>query len=79
MVEPERTQTIWRMRVAYSISKPKRAQAHTSANAPTPTHLPTHVDARIHTHALYNVNAPKYYVIRTLPVLLAYINYSVVF
>ena len=48
MVEPERTQTIWRLRVAYWISKPKRAQAYARARAPTPTHqnTDTHTNAR---------------------------------
>ena len=38
MVEPERTQTIWRLRVACWLSKPTRAQAHTRACAPTHAH-----------------------------------------
>jgi hypothetical protein len=29
MVEPERTQTIWRLRVEYWLSKPSRTRAHT--------------------------------------------------
>ena len=29
MVEPEKTQTIWRLRVAYWISTPTRARTHT--------------------------------------------------
>ena len=45
LVEPERTQAIWRLCVAYWISKPIRGQAHALAHVPTPTTLstpPTH-------------------------------------
>jgi hypothetical protein len=44
MVELERTHTIWRLRVAYWISK----QAHVRALAPTPTH--SHTDAHACRH-----------------------------
>ena len=44
LVEPERTQTIWRLSAAYWISKPTRAQVHARA------HAPTHTDARTKTH-----------------------------
>jgi hypothetical protein len=62
MVEPERTQTIWRLRVAYWISKPTRAKEHARIRAstfpPTHTHTPTKalicmpspMRARAHTH-----------------------------
>jgi hypothetical protein len=53
MMEPERTQIIWRLRVAYWISKPTRSREHTCVCAPTPslslTH--THTHRRTHTHA----------------------------
>ena len=42
MVQPERTQTIWRLRVAYWIGKLTRAQVHARA------HAPTHRNARCH-------------------------------
>ena len=48
MVEPDRQQTIWRMRVACWISKDTRVQAHARAHAPT--HTPAHVNARARTH-----------------------------
>ena len=86
VVEPEKTQKIWRMGVAYWISK----QAHARARAPTLTHTHTHT----HTHALTHVrasthaqkyviltafhgnsgfvNVPQYYVTRILPVLFGY-------
>ena len=41
LVEPERTQTIWRLRVAYWISKPTRAWRHARPCAPTLTLPPT--------------------------------------
>ena len=50
IVQPERMQIIWRLRVAYRISKPTCAQAHTRVRAPTPT--PTHTAARTNTHTL---------------------------
>ena len=50
IVKPERTQTIWRLCVAYWISKPTRAQIRACARAPTPTHPPTRTRARTHTH-----------------------------
>jgi hypothetical protein len=46
MVEPERTQTIWDLRVAYWISKPTRSQA-----ALVHPHTHAHTDSRTHTHA----------------------------
>jgi hypothetical protein len=79
MVQPERTQTIWRPRLAYWISKPTRAQAHARARAPTPNHTHGRTRARTHTLIICNtafhgnnrfVNAPPCYVIRTWPVLL---------
>ena len=49
VVEPERTQTIWRQRVIYIISE----QAHACAHTPTPTHSLTQTHTRAHgrTHA----------------------------
>jgi hypothetical protein len=44
MVEPDRQQTMWQMRVACWISKDTRVQAHARA------HAPTHVNARAGTH-----------------------------
>jgi hypothetical protein len=48
VVEPERPQTIWRLRVAYWISKVRRAHANARARAPTPPppHPPTHTHAQ---------------------------------
>ena len=50
MVEPERTPTIWRLRVAYWISKPTRSQAHARARAPKTTHPLTHTHTHTHAH-----------------------------
>ena len=47
-VEPERTQTIWRLRVSCWISKATRAQACARALAPTTTYPPK----RTHAHKL---------------------------
>ena len=44
-------QTIWRLRVAYSISKPTRAQEHARVRAPTHPHTHTHADGRTHAYA----------------------------
>ena len=61
MVEPERTQTIWRLRVAYWVRKPTHAQAHARARAPTLTKPTTpahsHTDASTHMLALTNARA----------------------
>ena len=57
MVKPERTQTIWRLLVAYWVSKPTRTQAQARACVPTPQTAPpthTHTDARTNSHALTN-------------------------
>ena len=48
MVEAERTQTIWRLGVAYWISKSTRVQTHARSRAPTPTNSATHTDANMH-------------------------------
>ena len=50
MVESERKQKIWRLRVAHSISKPTKAQAHAEARAttPTPPHARTHIQQHAH-------------------------------
>ena len=45
MVEPQKTPTIFRMRVACRITKATRAQAHTDTRAPTPTRTRTHAHA----------------------------------
>ena len=62
MVEPGRPQTIWRMPVAWWISKATHVQAHAQArtHTPAPTHMHTrtltharahtHIRARAHTH-----------------------------
>ena len=57
MVEPEKTRIIWRVRVAYWVSKPTRAHTHRNV-----------ILIGFHGNNGY-VNAPQYYVIRTLPVL----------
>jgi hypothetical protein len=49
VVEPDRPQMIWRMRVANWISKATRAQAPDRARVPTPTYT--------HTYALISVSA----------------------
>ena len=58
MADPQRPQTIWRMRVPRWISTVTRAKAGASAHATTSTHS---------THAL--IPAPQCYFLRTLPVL----------
>jgi hypothetical protein len=58
MLEPERTQTIWRLRVAYWISKPTRMHARTQK----------YVILLFHGNSGF-VNAPQCYVTRTLRVL----------
>ena len=50
MIVPERTQTIWRLRVVHWIRKPTRVQAHSRAWAPTITPPHTHMRARTHIH-----------------------------
>ena len=67
IVQPERMQIIWRLRVAYRISKPTCAQAHTRVRAPTPT--PTHTAARTNTHTLPHAHAhtQKYVIIIAFP------------
>jgi hypothetical protein len=55
IVNPERTQTIWRLCVVYWISKPTRAQIRACARHPparTHAHTHTYTDSRTHTHAL---------------------------
>ena len=74
LVEPGRPQTIWRMRVACWMCKATRAQAH--GRAPTHTHVLTHACTHKYVRLAafpgqqYFVNAPRYYVMRTLPFLL---------
>ena len=62
-MQPERTQTIWRPRLAYWISKPTRAQAHARARAPTPNQ--THTDERTHTHALIHARTHTHIICNT--------------
>jgi hypothetical protein len=50
VVKLERLQTIWRMRIACSISKAIHAKAHASARVPTPKHAFAY--ARAHTHTI---------------------------
>jgi hypothetical protein len=80
VVEQERPQTIWRMRVACWIGKAARAQAHARAPAPTPTYMHaltrSRTQSHTHTHKYVtltafrgyrgHVNAPRCFVIRTL-------------
>ena len=42
LVEPERPQIIWHMRVSCWILKATRVQAHSRSSSPTPTHTHTH-------------------------------------
>ena len=49
MLEPERTQTIWRLHVAFWISKLTRAKVHARDRAPTHRH--THTRGRTHEYA----------------------------
>jgi hypothetical protein len=48
MVERKRSQTIWRLRVAYWISKTTRAQASVHPHPPPPH---THTHSLTHTHS----------------------------
>ena len=59
MSEPERTQTIWRLRVAYWISKCTRSQVHARARAPTPTHPPTYTHTRTHRYLIVIAFPPQ--------------------
>jgi hypothetical protein len=52
MVQPERTQAIRRLRVAYWINKATRSQAHARARAPTPTDADTWIRMTSPTHTL---------------------------
>ena len=72
VVELERPQRTWHMRVACWISMGARAQAHARARAPTPP--PPQTQRNMYYLMLFHINngyanAPHYYVIRTLPVL----------
>ena len=72
MVEPDRTQTIWPLRVVYWISEPTRAQKHACACVPLRTHARAHRNVH-NTYCFHDngfVNVPHCYVIRSLPVLL---------
>ena len=62
VVEPERTQTIWRLSVAYWISKATREQAHVRARTPKHTHARTqcsHPCAWAHTQICYSYLFPR--------------------
>ena len=50
MVETDRTQEIWHLRMAYWICQPTHAQAHACARASTLTHPPDHTTPK-HTRA----------------------------
>ena len=50
LVESERPQTIWRMRVACWISKATRAKAHALARASTLRRMHAHACVHTHTH-----------------------------
>ena len=67
MMEPERTRTVWHLRVAYWISKPTRAQAHARARTPSPTHTHTRMHAHIRmpspTHARARMHTYKYVIL----------------
>ena len=52
MAQPERTQAIRRLRVAYWINKATRAQAHARARAATPTDADTRIRMTSATHTL---------------------------
>jgi hypothetical protein len=73
MVEPERTPTIWRLHVAYWISKPTRPRSCTHMHLPPP-HTHTHTDMQkyiilIAFHGNRDfTKASQCYVTRTLPV-----------
>jgi hypothetical protein len=63
VVEPERMQTTWYLRVTYCISKPTRAQAHARLCVPTHTHTHTHTQKYV---ILIAFHAPQCYVTCTL-------------
>jgi hypothetical protein len=71
MVEPERSQREWRLRVVYWISK----QAKDNTLAPTPVRAHTHTHTQKYVIPIafpYNIgflNVPQCYVRRTLPLL----------
>jgi hypothetical protein len=69
MVEPERPQTIWRIRVA--CPKATRAQARARSHTHTHTHTHTHKYVILIAFPLQQwfANAPQCYVLHTLPVL----------
>ena len=68
IVEEERAQTISRLRVAYWISKPTRAQAHAHARAPPSPHTQKYVLLIAFHHDNYSlVNEPQCYITHILP------------
>jgi hypothetical protein len=68
LVQPEKPQATWCMRVACSISKATRAKAHARAHAPTPTATHTHTHSRTQKYVIYSfsmatrgfIKAPQY-------------------
>jgi hypothetical protein len=82
MLEPERTQKIWCLRVTYSIRKFTRAQARARIRAPTTTHPHTHTHTQKYAIliAFYDnnglVNATQYYVKPTFPVLFLFFGFK---
>ena len=64
MVETERPQKTWRLRVAYWIRTDTRTQAHARARAPTPTTTPTTTHTHTNTHP--HQHAPTYVILNAL-------------
>ena len=58
------SQTIWRLRMAYWISKTRRAQAHARARAHPPAH---HTHTRTRTHASILPHTQKYVIFIAFP------------
>ena len=55
MVEPEKIQIIWHLRVAYCMSERTRWEAHARVRARTLTHPPPSPKTHTHTHTHRNV------------------------
>ena len=64
-VQRKRTQTIWRLRIAYWIRKPTRAQTHASVRASAPTNTRTH--ARLRMPSLTRAHTQKYVILTVFP------------
>ena len=60
IVEPERTQTIWRLRVAYWIRKNACTRASTRARSCIHTHPPTHPHTHTHTQLHTHTHPPTH-------------------